>query len=357
MKQTDAGGPQPGDARGVQAGGARGGDQRAGAHHRRDGHRARSMVARRAPPALAARERRPFIPVDCGAIAESLMESELFGHARGAFTGASGARRGLFEEATGGTLFLDEIGDVGPQDPVASSCARCRRARSAGSARARRSRWTCGWSRPPTRTSRRRVADGQVPRGPALPARRGAPAPAAAARAARGHSGAGRALRALHARGGARPVVTAGGDGAAHRVRLAGQRAAAENVVARALALNVDRRARARRTSRSRSATRRRSSPAWPGTCPPSPSCPGATPRTCCSTVGGNKCEAARLLEVDRKTLYKLVEASRRARRWRALRPARWLLRGSASLPATPPSGRVQRRTRAREAPSGAGPV
>lgn len=57
----------------------------------------------------------PFIPVDCGAIAESLMESELFGHARGSFTGATGARRGLFEEANGGTLFLDEIGDVGPK--------------------------------------------------------------------------------------------------------------------------------------------------------------------------------------------------------------------------------------------------
>ncbi len=57
----------------------------------------------------------PFIPVDCGAIAESLMESELFGHAKGSFTGAGSARRGLFEEATGGTLFLDEIGDVGPK--------------------------------------------------------------------------------------------------------------------------------------------------------------------------------------------------------------------------------------------------
>jgi len=51
--------------------------------------------------------------VDCNAIAESLMESELFGHARGAFTGAAGARKGLFEEANGGTLFLDEIGDIG----------------------------------------------------------------------------------------------------------------------------------------------------------------------------------------------------------------------------------------------------
>ena len=56
-----------------------------------------------------------FIAVDCGAIAESLMESELFGHAKGSFTGATGARRGLFEEAAGGTLFLDEIGDVGPK--------------------------------------------------------------------------------------------------------------------------------------------------------------------------------------------------------------------------------------------------
>jgi DNA-binding NtrC family response regulator len=55
----------------------------------------------------------PFIAVDCNAIAESLMESELFGHARGAFTGATGARKGLFEEANGGTLFLDEIGDIG----------------------------------------------------------------------------------------------------------------------------------------------------------------------------------------------------------------------------------------------------
>jgi DNA-binding NtrC family response regulator len=57
----------------------------------------------------------PFIAVDCGAIAEGVLESELFGHARGSFTGATGARRGLFEEASGGTLFLDEIGDIGPR--------------------------------------------------------------------------------------------------------------------------------------------------------------------------------------------------------------------------------------------------
>ncbi|WP_206485977.1 sigma-54 dependent transcriptional regulator [Thalassotalea sp. G2M2-11] len=53
-----------------------------------------------------------FIPVNCGAIPEALMESELFGHAKGAFTGANKAKKGLFEEANGGTIFLDEIGEL-----------------------------------------------------------------------------------------------------------------------------------------------------------------------------------------------------------------------------------------------------
>ena len=54
----------------------------------------------------------PFIPVNCGAIPENLLESELFGHVRGAFTDASYTKKGLFEEADGGTLFLDEIGEL-----------------------------------------------------------------------------------------------------------------------------------------------------------------------------------------------------------------------------------------------------
>jgi two-component system response regulator AtoC len=58
------------------------------------------------------RRDRAFIPVNCGAIPENLLESELFGHVRGAFTGADRARKGLFEEADGGTLFLDEIGEL-----------------------------------------------------------------------------------------------------------------------------------------------------------------------------------------------------------------------------------------------------
>jgi len=56
----------------------------------------------------------PFIPVNCAAIPDTLFESELFGHVRGAFTGAVGSKRGLFQCASGGTLFLDEIGDLPP---------------------------------------------------------------------------------------------------------------------------------------------------------------------------------------------------------------------------------------------------
>jgi two-component system response regulator AtoC len=54
----------------------------------------------------------PFIPIDCASLVETLIESELFGHVRGAFTGATTAKRGLFEEADGGTLFLDEVGNL-----------------------------------------------------------------------------------------------------------------------------------------------------------------------------------------------------------------------------------------------------
>ena len=69
-------------------------------------------LAARAVHNSSPRRSRPFVPVNCGAIPENLIESELFGHARGSFTGATNARTGKFLSADGGTIFLDEIGEL-----------------------------------------------------------------------------------------------------------------------------------------------------------------------------------------------------------------------------------------------------
>ncbi len=77
----------------------------------------KEMVARHIHE-LSGRAGHPFVPVNCGAIPADLLESELFGHEKGAFTGALSTRMGRFEFAEGGTLFLDEIGDMSLQMQV-----------------------------------------------------------------------------------------------------------------------------------------------------------------------------------------------------------------------------------------------
>src|SRR5208282_4396805 len=72
-------------------------------------------IAARSIHAQSAQRDRPFISVNCAALAEQLLEAELFGHVKGAFTGAVANKPGRFQMADGGTLFLDEIGDLSPK--------------------------------------------------------------------------------------------------------------------------------------------------------------------------------------------------------------------------------------------------
>ena len=251
-----------------------------------------------------------FVAVDCGAIAESLMESELFGHARGAFTGASGARRGLFEEATGGTMFLDEIGDIGPK--IQSQLLR-----TLQEGEIRR----VGESTP-IKVDVRVVAatnkdlEAKVQEGkfredllyrldvvhlhlPPLRERR-EDIPALVEHFA-----------ALHARGGARPVVTEEAMARLVAYDWPGNVRQLENVVARALALNTT------------GVLGPTDFPEPIGDAPKKLAGLAADMPTLAelnrryaqhvlTMVGGNKSEAARLLEVDRKTLSRLVEAAER---------------------------------------------
>ena len=97
---------------------------------------------------LRPRNIEPFVSINCGAFPETLLESELFGYVKGAFTGASQNKRGLFEVASGGTIFLDEIGEMSPSMQVKLlRVLQERTVRPVGGAQ--ETLWTCASSPPP----------------------------------------------------------------------------------------------------------------------------------------------------------------------------------------------------------------
>jgi hypothetical protein len=179
----------------------------------------------RAIHALSPRAKAPFVTLHCAALAESMLETELFGHEKGSFTGADRRRIGRFEQAQGGTVFLDEIGEISPG--AAGQAA----ARAAGAGvRAGRQRRDDQGRRAPDRRDQPRPRPGrprgQVPRGPLLPPQRRARRDAAAAPARPRLAAPGRALPQAIRRGESRAHqgLHRAGPPQAPAAPLAGQR-------------------------------------------------------------------------------------------------------------------------------------
>ena len=110
-------------------------------------------VVARAIHGWSPRAEGPFVAVNCVALSPQLLESELFGHEKGSFTGATAQRKGKFEAASGGTIFLDEIGDLAPELQTKLLRVLQEAGDSAGGRQPRPAGGTCGSSPPPTVTS------------------------------------------------------------------------------------------------------------------------------------------------------------------------------------------------------------